>query len=304
MSCLAKSLKNICRTLLPYKIYLRIEYFAYFKKILHIKNPRKFSEKQFCMKFLCEYKQGLYRKCYDKYNVRSYIKEKLPTTVSDAILNKLYGVYQNAEDIPFDKLPSKFVLKITQSSGFNIICTNKGDLNIENVIKKLNSWLLYVNNNSNKYDESYLFDGKAQILCEKFLENQNGEIPDDIRIYCFNGEAKLFIYDIGTTNYDGSHGEHIIRNVYDREWNLVDVDLGRKHDETVIVEKPGNLDDLIKVAELLAQDFPFVRVDLYNVNEKIYFGELTWIPMGGICLIKPEKYDYILGDWLELSDYN
>ena len=302
MSCLAKSLKNICRTLLPYKIYLRIEYLVYFKRILHIKNPRKFSEKQFCMKFLCKHKQELYRKCYDKYNVRSYIKEKLPTTVSDAILNKIYGVYQNAEDIPFDKLPSKFVLKITQSSGFNIICTNKSEMNIENVVKKLNSWLLYVNNNSNKYDESYLFDGKAQILCEKFLETQNGEIPDDIRIYCFNGEAKLFVYDIGTTNRDGSHGEHIIRNVYDKEWNLVDVDLGRKHDETVMVEKPNNLDDLIKVAELLAQDFPFVRVDLYNVNEKIYFGELTWIPMGGICLIKPEKYDYILGDWLELSN--
>ncbi|MFQ9676389.1 MAG: ATP-grasp fold amidoligase family protein [Eggerthella lenta] len=95
-----------------------------------------------------------------------------------------------------------------------------------------------------------------------------------------------------------------MRNVYDESWNLLEVDLGRPHDPSVVMEKPDNLDELIFVARKLSEDFPFVRVDLYNLNESIIFGELTWIPMGGNCIISPLSFDREMGSWLDIPNWH
>ena len=235
--------------------------------------------------------------CYDKYTVRDYVKKK----VGEVYLNEVYGVYDNADEIDFEKLPSKFVLKITQSSGKNIICVDKSKLNIDETIRSLNKWLKEAQK-CNGQEESYVYNGHAKILCEKLLQQKNGQIPNDYRIYCFNGEPKYVIYDIETTCANGEHGNNIRRNIYDLEWNLLNIEMGRKNDIGYIVQKPDNFQEIIKVARSLSHDFPFVRVDLYNLDGKIIFGELTWIPMGGNCIIKPDSFDYELGKILRLPD--
>ena len=292
--------KNITYRILPKKIYFKLLYSLIYHRKINFKNPTRFSEKMYCLKIINKKKYcDLIAKCYDKYDVREYIAEKMD---SELILNEVYDVYENAKDINFDKLPDRFVLKITQSCGFNIICPDKSKLDIQDTVKKLNKWLKKVNKTKNHAENSYYFTGKAKIVCEKFLVDETGKIPNDIRVYCFNGIPKLFVCDIGTTCEDGRHGSNIVRNVYDNEWNLLGVDLGRPRSCDIEVAKPENLSEICEVSKKLSADFEFVRVDLYNCNNKIYFGELTWIPMDGNCIISPNEYDDILGSWLSIPD--
>ena len=181
----------------------------------------------------------------------------------------------------------------------NIICTDKQKLNIESVKKTLDKWLK-IANKAHYQEQSNYFNGKARIICEKLLQLEKGGIPSDYRIYCFNGAPKFIIHDLDTTLDDGQHGHDIRRNVYDENWNFIQVDLGRPRDEERKVPRPSNLNEMLIISAKLSQEFPFVRVDLYNVNGKIVFGELTWIPMGGNCPIKPDEFDFELGDLLEL----
>lgn len=296
--------RYFCYKYLPLKLYLKIYYFIFFKKNLNTQNPERFSEKIFCLKTINFKKYGtLLTECYDKYTVRGYIANKLGKEQAELILNNLFYVFNTADEIDFDKLPDKFVLKITQSSGYNIICPNKSKLDKHLAIVKLREWLKKTNSPKHLKDameENYYFNGNAKIICEKFLESNNGDIPIDFRIYCFNGEPKLVVCDFGTTEKNGQHGQNIVRNVYDLEWNLLDMDLGRAHNRDIIMPKPKNLEQMIAIAKKLSKDFMFVRVDLYDLGEKIVFGELTPIPMGGHCVIKPDKYDVLLGSWLKI----
>lgn len=295
--------KKVLYIVLPVELYLKIQYFVRFKKILNMKNPKRFSEKIYCLKLINQYQnKELIQKCYDKYSVRGYIKDKLGEDLAGKVLNELYGVYNSTQEINYKKLPMQFALKVTQSSGYNIICPNKNKLNIKKINRKLDRWVSETRK-VQANEESYVYDGNSRLICEKFIKNKDGSIPDDIRVYCFHGTPKLFVVDVGTTKRDGTHGKNIIRNVYDLEWNLLDVDLGRPHDANYIIKKPNNLAEIMDIAKKLSADFYFVRVDLYNINEKeIKFGELTWIPMGGNCVIKPTDYDDLLGSWLQIPD--
>lgn len=298
-------LRSKLRVFLSYKlsprVYMKLAYMYIYKRKLNLKSPKYFSEKIWWLKrYNKEYKSELIKRCYDKYNVREYVKEK----VGNGILNELIGVYDSAYDIDFDCLPNKFVLKITQSYGKNIICVDKNKLDIEETKMRLEKWLTEVRDLRYYGDESYYLDGNPKIICEKFLENSKGNIPEDYRIYCFNGIPKLIVCDIETTKADGTHGDNIIRNVYDTQWNFLDVFLGRKNNYSKMEAKPDNLLEILEIASQLSKDFPFVRVDLYNLDGRIVFGELTWIPMGGNCVIKPKSFDKQMGDMLELPNIN
>lgn len=292
--------KYLAYRVLPLKVYLHLNYLLRFHRVLNFNSPSRFSEKIYRLKILNRSKAALIRRAYDKVKVRGYIEEKLGKEYCGTFLNTLYGVYNDVKEIDFDSLPSSFVLKVSQSSGFNIICPDKTKLDIEKTQKLLDKWLK-VANGKHYTEENYVYDGHAVICCEKFLSDKEGNIPYDIRVYCFNGEPKLFVCDIGTTLQDGSHGEAIVRNVYDAKWSLLDIDLGRPHDPDIKIEKPSNLDEIIRVSRILSEDFLFVRVDLYSFDGRLVFGELTWIPMGGSCVIKPDYMDYELGSWLDLK---
>lgn len=283
------------------KKYLKLMYLRLFKKRPNLDNPQKFSEKLFWLKvYNGKFLKPLIQLCYDKFTVRQYLKEK----GCEKYLNELYGVYDNENEIDFNKLPNSFILKITQSYGLNIVIKNKNSADFVLIKKTLKSWLNLINKGKALHlpDESYVFHDDAKIICEKLLYDKSGNFPGDYRIFCFNGEPKLIVCDVGTTNEDGTHGSNIIRNTYDLNWTLLPVDFGRPYDTNVILSKPAKLPEMLELSKSLAKDFVFARIDLYNINEKIIFGEITYIPMGGNVKTAPIEYDYQFGKWLKLPN--
>ena len=295
------TIKRMLYKSLGEKKYLKLIYLNLFKKRLNLDNPQKFSEKLFWLKvYNRRLLKPLIQLCYDKYTVRRYLKEK----GNEKYLNVLYGVYDNANEIDFDKLPDSFILKITQSCGFNMVIKNKNSVDFVLIKKTMNLWLNLINKDKVQHlpDEGYVFNSDAKIICEKLLNDKSGNFPDDYRIFCFNGEPKLIVCDLGTTNKDGTHGNNIIRNTYDLNWNLLPVDFGRPHDKSVILSRPVMLTEMLELSKSLSKDFVFARIDLYNINEKIIFGEITYIPMGGDVETTPIEYDYQFGEWLKLPN--
>ena len=294
-------IRRILYKVIGEKIYLKLIYLRIFKTLPNLDNPQKFSEKLFWLKvYNGKFLKPLIQLCYDKFTVRQYLKEK----GYEKYLNEIYGIYDNANEIDFNKLPNSFIFKITQSCGFNMVIKNKNSADFTLIKKTLNSWLNLINKGKTHRppDEGYLFNDDAKIICEKLLYDKSGNFPSDYRIFCFNREPKLIVCDVGTTNKDGTHSDNIMRNTYDLNWNLLPVDFGKPHDKNVILSKPINLSEMIELSKSLAKNFIFARIDLYNINGKIIFGEITWIPMGGGIKTTPIEYDYQFGEWLKLPN--
>ena len=250
---------------------------------LNLKNPKTYNEKLQWIKLYD--KNEWMPKCCDKYAVREYI-EKMGCT---ELLNTLYWHGTNPDNIPYDDLPDKFVIKVTHGSTFNIIVTDKSKLNKEETKKKLQKWL------KAKFIPCYgeWFYGKIppQIIIEQFLEDGHGNDLYDYKVFCFNGKAKLV--DV----HCGRFGTHK-RNIYDMNWNLQKVNF--KYDNFDGVEKPEVFDELIEKAELLSSTFHHARVDFFIVNQKIYFGEITFTNGAGFDRITPYDFDIKMGNWLKL----
>lgn len=256
-------------------------------------NPRLFTEKIQWIK-LC-YSHPLYVKCADKYAVRAYVESK----GYNDILNDLIGVYTRAEDIHLDELPDKFVLKATHGCTWNYLCRNKSDeiAEWEETKLLLDEWLT----------QDYALHGRElhytyilpRLICERFLENADGSQIRDYKIHCFHGEPKLIQVDYERFT------EHQ-RNYYDSDWNLTDIKWVEQDNYPEAEDKPANLQKMLEVARALSADFGYVRVDLYNVEGKVVFGEMTFTPGCGFTKLQPEEMDAIMGDWLTLpvgSDY-
>lgn len=284
---------------LPTDEYLKIAYKRYHKRKLNTKSPETFTEKLFLMK---AYNESTYgediRKYYDKFRVREYVKK----TIGEKYLTEIYGVWNSADEISFDDLPEECILKITQSSGFNKICLKGYKKEQEKIKSQLQDWLEFTNNKKNAEKlykiEKYYFDGKAQILAEELLKTGDNAIPEDVRIYCFNGKAEFFTIDYDSVSQEGIKLHEYCRNVYDIDGNFLPYTFGRENDERYKEHNITNLPEMIKVAEKLSKPFIFVRVDLYNIKGRIVFGELTWIPMGGAGRVLPYEFDRELGEKL------
>ena len=250
---------------------------------LSLKNPQTFNEKLQWIKLYD--KNEWMPKCCDKYAVREYV-EKMGC---GGLLSTLYWHGTNPDDIPYDSLPEKFVIKVTHGSTFNIIVTDKSKLDKENVKKKLNKWL------KAKFIPCYgeWFYGivPPRIIVEQYLEDGHGADLYDYKVFCFNGKAKLV--DV----HCGRFAEHK-RNVYDLDWKLQDVRF--KYENFDGIEKPAVFDELIRRSELLSSTFHHARVDFFIVNDKIYFGEITFTNGAGFDQIKPIDFDRKMGSWLEL----
>lgn len=257
-----------------------------FNKKLNLKNPETFNEKIMWLKLNLYYKNSIITKCVDKVMVREYVKEK----IGDSILVPVIGIYNDEKEIDWSKLPKQFVLKINTGCGYNIICKNKENLDEQEVKKTIRKWMkeeFYL-----KYADYQYRWVKKKILCEQFL----GENIRDYKFFCFNGNPEFFYISEGL----GEH-ENTKMGYYDINGN----DLGVKREGYEVITKenakiPVNFDDMIEISKKLSEDFPFVRVDLYNIDGKIYFSELTFIPTGGMMKVKPEKYDEIWGKMLKL----
>lgn len=273
---------------LPDKLMIKIQYKIATGRSVNLKNPQRLTDKIQWYKLY--YRDKLMQKCVDKYTVREYVASK----GYSHLLTNLYGVYNNANEIDFNELPDKFVLKVTNGSHTNIICKNKNKLDINKVRNDLNNWL---NKRSVKLGREWAYyNAKPLIICEEYLEdaeNQPNGI-NDFKFICMNGEVKYVWNDIDRyTNHK--------RNFYDRNWNFIDVksDVENCGD---IIEKPKGYEKMLEVAQALSKDFPQVRVDLYWVNNKVYFGELTFYLLSGYVNFHPDKYDFIFGEEFKLPN--
>lgn len=239
-------------------------FFIRTKKIPNLKNPKTFNEKTTVLKLNKYNNNELVTKCADKYEVRNYINEQN----CGEILNKIYGVYENFDDIDFEKLPEHFALKCTHGCAYNIICSDKSKLDIEKSRKKVNKWM------NEKYGyatvELHYTKIKPRIIIEKYLCDYNGKMPLDYKFYCFNGKVECVLVC-------SEREDKLKLSYYDTKWNRLNYEKS-SWSSNQNIKKPKNLNEMIRYAEKLSKHFPFVRVDLYNDNGKIIFGELTFTP--------------------------
>lgn len=303
MSQLNDLCKNTIYMILGERTYLQFSYLYYHRGFLHLHNPKRYSEKLYWLKqYYGNEMKELIQLCYDKYTVREYVKRK----IGDKYLTQIYGVYHKADQIEFEKLPKEFVLKITQSSGCNIVVNSNNKKTFNEIRNTLGEWLKYTNSEkriTNAREEAYYFDGNAKIICEEYLKTQDDNIPEDIRFFCFNGEPKFFCVDFQSTDCEGNKLHDYYRNTYSVETKeFIPVNFGRKYNDDFKAPDLKNWDEMVTIAKKLSEDFPFVRVDLYNINGRIVFGELTWIPQGGMGRITPKKFDYKFGSMLCLPN--
>lgn len=270
---------------LPDSIMLRLQYRIKFAFWPNFKRPKRFTEKLQLYKM--KYRNPVMPQCVNKYEVRKYIESK----GLSVILNNLYGVYDSFDEIDFINLPDKFVIKSTTGGGgFNVIVvTDKNTCNWEKVGLKINAWLQHKNGNVNPGREwAYSGMGKTRIIIEKYLENSEEEGLVDYKFFCFNGEPKCIQVDTG--RFDGHH-----QNYYDMQWQSLGVHC--TYPEGKPQPMPQNFDEMKNVAAHLSAEFPFVRVDLYSVNGKVYFGELTFYPSSGYGKFHPDEFDFTLGNY-------
>ena len=258
-------------------------------KNLNLKQPQNFNEKLQWLKLYWQH--PLVVQCTDKYEVRSYIEN----CGCKEILNQLYGVYENTSEINWDSLPKKFVLKATHGCGFNIICDDKKKFDKEDVFKNLDEWLH--TDISIIAGELHYAKIKPRIICEKYIESASGYLPDDFKIYCFNGTAKLILVC-------SDRSGNLKLNFLNLNWEKLNIG-SELFNKGEIPKKPKCLQDLIKYSEKLSKPFPFVRVDFYIFNGRPIFGELTFTPAGCMASYYNEEGLQLLGDMLALPErYN
>lgn len=272
---------------MPDKAFLKLRYRVIFHKKLSFKNPETFSEKLQWMKLYDRNPE--YIKLVDKYEVRNYVSEK----IGEEYLIPLLGVYNSPEEIDYDTLPDQFVLKCNHDSGSVVICRDKSTFDKTAANKKLS---YHLGRNLFYWGREWPYKlVKPCIVAEEFLSELSGDVPD-YKIFCFDGKPKVILLcaDRFTTG--------LKENFYDTEWNLLPVKRPLFPNTDYTVEKPGTLDEMLRLAEILAENKPFSRIDFYDVNGKIYFGEITFFPASGFEEFEPEEWDYKLGEWMNFPE--
>ena len=273
---------------LPDRPFVKLDYRFATNEELDLEEPKTFDEKINWLKLYN--RKPEYTKMVDKYEVRQYIKEKIGADY----LIPLYDVWDEVDEIDWENLPAQFVLKTTHDSGGVVICEDKADIDIEAAKDTLHRSLCY--NYFNEGREWPYKNVKPRIIAEKNMNNGDEEFKD-YKLFCFNGEMKMtqVLKDINSE-------EDVTQNFYDRDWNLMPMTEGGSPNSSEPIEKPDNYKEMIEIAETLSAGIPFVRVDLYEINQEVYFGELTFYPNKGQNTFEPEEYNNILGSWLKLPD--
>ena len=272
------------------KAYISYQYKYITHHKLDWKGLNRYTEKLQYLRLYVYPKDKLVSKCAGRVGVREYVKEM----GYEDLLIKTYGVYDKFEDIDFEKLPNQFAMKCSHGCAMNYICYDKSKINYEELKKKFNKWLK--TNYGKKTVELHYAPIKPQIIVEELML-ENGKLPTEYKIHVFNGVAKnLYVVT--------SRGVDIRYNNYYIDWTPFDGSQFNGWKKTDYpLKKPSNFDEMVVVAEKLADKFPFVRVDLYNINGKIYFSEMTFTPAKGTLILDDDKCDFEMGKWLDITKY-
>lgn len=272
---------------MPDDLYLKKRFHAKLGTDLNLENPQSFNEKLQWLKLYD--RNSAYTPMVDKYAVRDYISQKIG---EEYLIPLVGGPWRSFEEIDFDALPDQFVLKCTHDSGGIVICKDKKTLNKKQAKRNIEKAL----------KRNYFLPCREwpyknvipQIIAEKMMVDESGIELKDYKFMCFGGEIKCTFV---CTDRFSTEGLHV--TFFDREWNVMPFTrhYPAKKDG---VPKPAAYERMIALAEVLSKDIPFVRVDFYDINGLVYFGELTFYPGSGFEEFTPEEWDYRLGQWIDL----
>lgn len=272
----------------PDKLYQKWDYKIFTGKKLDFKHPQTFCEKLQWLKYY--YRKPEFTQLVDKYEVRRYIAEHM----GEDVLIPCYGVYDTWEDIDFDALPDRFVLKCTHDSGSIAICRGKDGWDKEKAREIIETGLarnqFYL---SREWPYKYV---KPRIIAEAFLEQPGEPCPVDYKFFCFDGEPKFIQICSERGSETGLKEDHM--DIHWEEMPIVE-DCPRSGRQW---EKPQTFERMKECCRAVTADKPFLRVDFYEIDGKLYFGELTFFDGGGRHPFHPEEYERLLGDWITLPE--
>lgn len=273
--------------LIPDEPYLKLMYRLKMGKPLDLKNPKTFNEKLQWLKL--HDRNPEYIKMVDKYSAKEYVKG----IIGEEHIIPTLGVYDSFDGIDFSNLPSKFVLKCTHDSGGIVICKDKELLNLADAREILKKCL---RQNYYNYSREWPYKNVSRrIIAESFISESDGSIPKDYKVFCFNGKPQLIQVDLN--RFDNHR-----KKLFSPEWQEFNFDFNYPTDRSIVLEKPAMLDEMLRLAEKLSDGFPFLRTDFYIIDNKIYFGELTFFPASGFGRFSPMEWDYRFGDLLHLDE--
>lgn len=271
--------------------YIRRVFKITMGKDLNLEDPKTYSEKLQWMKLYD--RNPLYTSLVDKHEVKSLIAAK----IGPEFIIPTLGVWDDFDEIDFEKLPDRFVLKCTHDSGGLVICKDKGSLNVDKIKKKINKCLKH------SYfwgDREWPYKNiRPRIIAEQYMEDSQTEELRDYKFFCFNGVVKALF--IATDRYKGEHETKF--DFFDENYNHLPFTNGHPNAD-VIPQKPKCFEEMKRIAAVLSEGIPQVRVDLYEVDGKVYFGEMTFFHWSGHMPFEPEEWDYIFGSWIDLPKKN
>lgn len=272
----------------PDKWMISFQYRIKTGRKIHWKNPQRYTEKLQWYKL--NYRNPLMLTCADKQDVRDYVRGK----GLGHILNEQYGCYNEVDDIDFDVLPREFVIKSTAGSGNNIIIKDKGSLDLEQVKATINTWMAQSGKSLGR-EWCYKSD-RPRIIVEKFIgRDKNNDLPD-YKFFCFNGKVYCLYTMI---NYTEDHSKGQL-GFYDKNFCKMPCCRTDYPDIDVEIPKPENFEKMVEYAEILSEDFPHARIDFYNLDGNIIFGEITFYNASGYTSFRPDSFDFELGDQFKL----
>jgi len=258
---------------------------------LNLKNPKSYNEKIIWKKI--HDRNPLLPIVADKYRVRDYLRKVLGKNEAEKILIPLLFVTDRPETIPFDKLPGEYIIKANHGSGWNIIVEKNSGIDKKAIIRKCKYWLgSYYGAFGNEWAYQEI---KRKIIIEKLLRDEKGRLPSDYKFHMIHGECIFIQVDFAR------HTNHK-RSLFDKNWNFINT--VNAYPMGPIIKKPNNLEEMITLSQLLSKPFDCMRVDLYSINNKIYFGELTNYHGGGTNYFTPISMDFEIGkSWKLKQNY-
>ena len=265
------------------EVFIRAQYRSIFGESLDLDHPERFDEKIQWLKI--NNRHSLMTQVADKYCVREYVAKQ----IGSQYLNELLWVGHDARNIPFDQLPSRFVIKTNHASQNTIIVKDKNKIDRTRIIPQLNRWLQY----------NYYLSGRQwayknidrKVIVEKFLTDKRGGIPIDYKFFVFNGSIKFIQVD------SDRFGDHR-RDFFDVDWRKLPFTNTFDNADGEL-DKPTNLQTMLRLAKQLGSNFLFARIDLYDLESEVVFGEITLYPDSGYTRFSPEQYNKIIGCYLE-----
>lgn len=275
--------------IIPDRPYVVLQYFSNFHRLPDLKNPETFNEKLLWLK-LYDHRPE-YSIIVDKYLVKDYVSRQIDRIHVIPTL----GVWDRPEDIDFDRLPDKFVLKWNHDSGSVVICKDKQNFDKSLAIKKLQFGVAV---NGYWYGREWPYKHvPPKIIAESYLDG--GEVGlDDYKVFCFNGVPRVILVCRNRFSASG-----MTEDFFDCEWNHLDVRRPNHPNSTQVCERPGTLKEMLELSKRLSKGFPFIRTDFYTVSGQVYFGELTLYPASGALRFVPDSFDREMGMWLTLPDH-